>query len=251
MKRIALVFTVLAMTSFAIAEGPSRLEITPTTFDFGWAPDNAKISAQFSVRNVSSEMIPIMSVQPTCGCTASQFSPATLGSQEETKIGLTFNTRGYANMPFNKPTKVKADVMTGEFSVNLKGHVLDAQAKVRPVGDGIVGFDADSKDKRKSIKIENKSDKDVQLNVYQPAAAWVKIKLSSDVIPAGKSVDMTVALESSPEDTRDTSITFTPMADVPLNNLTIAIRSGQAPTAYRPYNPPKMQPQPTPATQKK
>ena len=156
MKRFRiLISTVLICASGVWAEGPARLEITPTTFDFGWCPDNAKINAQFSVRNISSEMIPIMSVQPTCGCTASQFSPSTLATQEETKIGLTFNTRGYANMTFNKATKVKADVMTGEFSVNLKGYVLDPNAKVVPVGDGIIRFEPESKDKKKTIKIHS------------------------------------------------------------------------------------------------
>lgn len=226
----------------------NRLEISPTTFDFGWCPDNSKISATFVAKNVSSEMIPIMSVQPTCGCTASQFSPATLGTHEETKIGLTFNTRGYTNLAFNKSAKVKSDVVTGEFSVNLKGYVLDPNAKVVPVGDGVIEFTEKENEKKKTIKIENKSDKEITLVVIHDAADWAKLKLSNEKISAGKSVSLSVVASGSLADARDTSVTYAAMADSEVNRLTIAIRTGPPPVPYRQITPPPSgRPQETPA----
>jgi hypothetical protein len=248
MKNVTTAALILLLTSIGFADGPTRLEIIPTTFDFGWCPDNAKVSAQFILRNISSEMILIMSVQPTCGCTASQFSPATLGSQEETKVGLTFNTRGYANMSFNKTAKVKSDVVTGEFTVTLKGSVVDPNIKVVPVGDGIVGFSPDSKDKKKIIKIENKTDKDVRLDVVQQPVGWAKIKLGNELIAAGKTTDMVVTVDGSYDDSRDTSVTYsasTPEGEV--NRFTVAIRTGPAPQPYRQFQQPSHpQVQPTP-----
>src|SRR5262245_21402455 len=97
-----------AALSFPSLSQAAALRIDPETFDFGWAPDNAKISADFTVKNTGVEIIPLTSVQPTCGCTASNFSPGQLASAEETKIGLTFNTRGYRGMAFNKSTKVNS-----------------------------------------------------------------------------------------------------------------------------------------------
>src|SRR5258706_9505250 len=86
-----------------------RIEISPTTFDFGWAPDNAKITAEFTVMNAGDEMVPLTAFKPSCGCTATDFEPDALASHEQRKISLTFNTRGYTNQTFHKMAAVKTD----------------------------------------------------------------------------------------------------------------------------------------------
>ena len=79
--------------------------------------NNAMVSATFLVKNTSAEPVPLTAVQPACGCTASSFSPENLSSNEETKVGLTFNTRGYAGLEFKKSAKVKTDSATNETTV--------------------------------------------------------------------------------------------------------------------------------------
>src|SRR5438552_802550 len=91
------------------AYSPTALVVSPSTFDFGWCPDNAKIHAEFTIRNTGTDLIPVTSVQPTCGCTTSEFTASSLASNEESKVGLTFNTRGYGGAPFHKTAKVKTD----------------------------------------------------------------------------------------------------------------------------------------------
>lgn len=225
----------LAVFLFCLAQGNSAssaegISITPSTFDFGWCPDNAKISASFIIKNTGVDLIPITSVQPTCGCTASQFTPASLASNEETKVGLTFNTRGYAGSSFNKPTKVKTDNGGAEYTVNVKGVVIDSQATFFPDHEGVAGFDTGSKEKKKTIGLQNKSVKDVSLEVIQEPAAWVNAKLSVKNLKAGASVPLEISLMESASETRDTSITIEAKDDMgTTSRLTVAIRTGIPP----------------------
>lgn len=214
---------------------PEAIIITPTTFDFGWCPDNAKISAEFSVKNAGVDIIPIASVQPTCGCTASQFTPGPLASNAETKVGLTFNTRGYNGSAFNKVTKVKTE-SGNEYNVNLTGNVNDPAAKIFPDQGGVASFEPGSKEKKKTIKIQNKTDKDVDLTVIHNAADWAKANLSAQQIKAGESVGLEVSVDGSYDAAKDTSVTLEARSGDASWRLTVAIRTGPAPSAVRSGN---------------
>lgn len=236
----------------AFAFSASNVVITPTEFDFGWCPDNAKISAQFTIKNTGSDLIPITSVQPTCGCTASQFTPATLGSNEESNVGLTFNTRGYAKSSFSKSTKIKTDAGGAEYSVLLKGSVLDAQAKVVPDQDGVAGFEPGSKGKKKTIQIQNKGDKDVTLQIVQAPASWATAKIKTTTVGAGASVPIEISVDSPLDEAKDTSVTIEAKSETETSRLTIAIRTGPPPPPTKRASTavPVPAPAPTPAKSK-
>src|SRR5262245_17555997 len=129
------------------SQAASNLQITPERFDFGWAPDNAIIACDFKVKNVGGEMIPLTGVQPSCGCTATNFTPDALPSSEEMKINMTFNTRGYAGIKFNKSIQVKAGMPEELYTVYLEGFVADPNAKIVPDEDGVVSFSTGSTNK--------------------------------------------------------------------------------------------------------
>lgn len=223
----------VSIAKFSFAAGSQAIIITPTDFDFGWAPDNAKISADFIVRNTGQELIPITSVQPTCGCTASNFSPSSLAANQEATVGLTFNTRGYAGTPFHKSAKVKADIAEGEYQVMLTGFVTNPNAKFLPAGDGIVAFDA-STGKKKSVQLQNKTDKNLNVKIVQKPAAWAKASLEAEQIKAGQSILIEIAIDGSPADNRETSVTIEGDDGAGAKErATIAIRTGTPPPAYR------------------
>ena len=216
------------LTMHSLVMGAETLVITPTTFDFGWSPDNSKISGEFKIKNLGTEMIPIQSVQPTCGCTASQFTPGGLASNEETTVLLTFNTRGYAGSNFDKSTKVKTESGT-EYNVQLKGSVLDSQATFFPDNEGVAAFDVGSKEKKKIINLMNKGPKDLTLEIIQNPASWVSAKLSVKNVRAGASVPLEISLKESLQETKDTSITIEAKDGVGASRLTVAIRTGTPP----------------------
>jgi Protein of unknown function (DUF1573) len=251
LKRTLLSAGFLGLLSMGTLYANDALLITPSVFDFGWAPDNAKISAQFTVKNNSSDLVALTSVQPTCGCTASNFTPADLPSDKETKIGLTFDTHGYAGISFNKSTKVKAGNPEMDYTVKLAGFVHDPMAKIVPVGDGIASYDSETKDDKKTIEIQNKLDKEVTVSIVQEPASWAKASLRSTVIAAGKTVPLDVVVKGSYEESKNTSVTLQATDGTATHRLTIAIRTGASPQGYRKIRAPEPSKATTPAPAKK
>ncbi len=245
MRRISLALIGFFAVGVSQAYSPSALVVSPSTFDFGWCPDNAKVHADFTIRNTGTDLIPVTSVQPTCGCTASEFTPSSLASNAESKVGLTFNTRGYAGSPFHKNAKVKTDDAQSEYTVNMIGYVLNPAAMVVPEGDGIAGFEPDTKEKKKTISIKNKSTKDVSLKVVQPASSWANVKFDVQSLKAGESAPMVVSPEGSFTEDRTTSITVEATDGTNYSRFTVAIRTGTPPP---PMHLPMASPASVPAT---
>ncbi len=238
-RRRAVSFAAAIVLTFSLAPNAAEtLVISPTTFDFGWSPDNAKISAEFTIKNTGVAAIPINSVQPTCGCTVPQFTPGTLATNEETKATLTFNTRGYAGSSFHKSAKVKTDSENSEYSVLMTGYVLDPNAKVVPDQNGTAGFEPGSKEKKKTIKIQNKSDKDVTLSVVQSPASWATAKLQAASVKAGASINLEISAEGPYDQTKETSVTYEVAGLDQPARFTVAIRTGTPPTPVRAVVPP-------------
>ena len=238
MRHAARIFAVTLAGLFAAIPGMTApiLEITPGTFDFGWAPDNAKVTAQFTIRNLGEEMVPLTAVKPTCGCTATDFTPDGLASQEEKRISLTFNTRGFANAPFRKLAKVTTDLPEHSYTVYLVGHVLKPDNGLVPDSGGIAGFEKGAA-KKKTIMVMNKTGGDVTPSVVQDPAGWAKVKVPQKPVKAGESVPVEISVEGSLEEARDTSVTLAPAGMTDQNRVTLAIRTGPPPPAYRAYQP--------------
>jgi len=227
----------LIALSLQPASASPRIEVRPTTFDFGWAPDNAKITAEFTVVNTGDEMVPLTAVKSTCGCTATDFEPDALSSHEEKKISITFNTRGYTKQTFNKMAKVKTDLPENAFTVYLAGTVLKSDSLLIPDSDGIAGF-VKGGERKKKISISSTMAEDVTLAVIQAPAPWAKVKLSNKPIKAGEPIVVEISVDGSLEESRSTSVTLAPVGAADQNRVTIAIRTGPPPPAYRPYAPP-------------
>jgi hypothetical protein len=233
----------LAGSAFALG-----LQVSPTTFDFGWCPDNAMVSATFLVKNTSGDTIPLTSVQPACGCTASNFSPESLSTNEETKVGLTFNTRGYAGIEFKKSAKVKTDSASNETTVWLTGFVANPNAKLFPVGSGVVDYPADADDADKTVQIKNASDKEMTLQVIEPPDAWAKLKLSATKIAPGQTITAEVRVKGPYTEAKSTSFTLEGVEGTTVHRATVAVRTGPPPRPYKRPEAPKAPPAPVPTS---
>lgn len=245
-KTFTTVFALSAITLFFLqAAAANVVQPTPATFDFGWCPDNAKITCEYTLKNTGEEPVSLKQLRPACGCTAAQFSPQDLGSNEDTKIGMEFNTRGYAGVKFNKTAIVETGRPETNLTIALTGHVVDPKAKVVPVGDGIAGFTPGGKSKQ-TITIANNTDQDVTLEIVQPAAEWASAKLKSDTIKAGQTTDLQISVDSPLEETKTTSVTLEALAGVTPHRLTVAIRTGPPPAPIRRPTPPQRKSPPPP-----
>ncbi len=211
----------------------AKLIASPSVFDFGWCPVNAKVSCDFVIKNQSQTPVELESFRPTCGCTAPQFTPETLASDDETRIGLTFNTRGFEGMAFHKPATLKTGDHGEEIEVMVTGHVRNPNAKIFPLGSGIARFVPDGKD-REILAIQNTLDKEVELVIVQKPANWADLDLKSNKIPAGGKAELSVKVKGSLEIERITSATFEAQSGEFLQRLTVAIQTGPVAPEFKP-----------------
>ncbi len=224
-KQFAIASFILSVATTLWATG---LTATPDTFDFGWCPPDAKVSAEFVVKNVSQSPIELQALRPSCGCTAAQFTPETLASDNETKIGLTFNTRGYDGVRFNKPATLKTGTEESGIQVHVTGYVLDPNAQVVPMGTGMARYKKGDKSKQ-FIGITNKSSEDVTLSIIQKPADWVELDMESLKISAGQTASLQVSIKGSVEDKRDASVTFEAKGASLSQRLTVGFQTGYEP----------------------
>src|ERR1044071_4633296 len=237
MKKFAFLLSIIISFVFIsateiITAAETSLQVVPETFDFGWSPDNAVIGCSFNLKNTGGELIQLNSVQPSCGCTATDFTPDSLPSSEQKKINITFNTRGYSGVKFNKSVQVKAGSPEQDYAVHLEGFVSDPNAKVTPEGDGIVEF-SEKSSRIKKIPVKNKSDQVVSLSVVQEPSSWVDIKLSDSKIDPGKSVELEAKASGPLDKEQNTSVTFDVQGSSFTQRLTLAFRTGTPPVPYR------------------
>jgi len=188
-------------------------------------------------------------VLPSCGCTTSEFNPQNVGALDETKISLTFNTRGYSNARFRKPARVKLEGDDNDYVATLAGHVGDPLGTLVPEGDGIAGFEAGAPTKKK-ITIINKTGRDISLKTIQPAASWADVSLPGGTIKNGEKATVEISVDGDKE-TRNTSVTLAPADNPDRDRLTLAIRTGEMPAPYRIEPKPAAKPGAKPATSKK
>lgn len=232
-----LLLTISVLCAGGLLFSADQLEITPQEFDFGWCPDNAKITAEFTVKNTSSELIALTSVQPACGCTAANFTPANLASSKETKISLVFDTRGYKGVNFHKGTQIKAGSPEQEYRVVLTGTGVDPKAQVYPEGSGVVHFSEDNKNSKATINIVNKSTVPIELSYVQKPASWINLDYSSESIAPGSFLPLQVEASGDFSIDRNTSVTFEALGEGIKQRLTVAFLSGKAPSTIRGIKP--------------
>jgi hypothetical protein len=235
MRNSRLIFSLIGL-SFLISPltksyGETKLQIIPEVFDFGWAPDNAILKCEVHIRNIGGEMVALTAVLPSCGCTATDFTPDAIPASEEKKISLTFNTRGYTGMPFDKPIQVKAGMPEEEFSVHVKGHVTNSNAVVFPEGTGVVTFgDGSSKS---NLIVHNKSDQPMTLSIVHESDDWADVSLPKKGLPASGQASIEIRVDGSLSENRQTSTTVEATDGTQTHRFTLAIVTGQVPQPVR------------------
>lgn len=93
-------------------------------FEFGERDSEEKVTHEFVVKNAGDESLQITDVKTTCGCTVAKPEVNTLAPGEETKVTVTFNTKGKQGVQNKKITVLTNDPATPQYYLELKGTVL-------------------------------------------------------------------------------------------------------------------------------
>jgi hypothetical protein len=73
------------------AQGPPRIEVLPSSYDFGEISSTEKAEVGFQVKNAGRSPLEITRVSTSCGCTTAQLEDQTLLPGEATTLHVTFD----------------------------------------------------------------------------------------------------------------------------------------------------------------
>jgi hypothetical protein len=88
---LCLTLTIAALPAVA----GETITLSESEFDFGFAPQNAKISHIFRITAPDRDSLKITEVVPGCGCTKAPLDKSELGPGESTNLEIVFDSRSY------------------------------------------------------------------------------------------------------------------------------------------------------------
>ena len=130
MKRFLFVFTLILLTaSIASAQDKdaSLVIVGDAVYDFGDIKEEAGPATHtFTVKNAGESPLIITRVQPSCGCTASDYTKEPIAAGKTGEISATFNPSGQRGA-FTKTVSVFSNGKTGSYILTIKGNVISKQ----------------------------------------------------------------------------------------------------------------------------
>ena len=96
MKNNAILIGVLFLVPLMFtgsSSGAANLVIEEAEFDFGYVPQNSKVSHLFFLHNGGEDPLVIERVVPGCGCTRAPLKKSELAPGETTELEIIFSTK--------------------------------------------------------------------------------------------------------------------------------------------------------------
>lgn len=109
-------------TTAEVAANLAAIQFEETVHDFGNIKEGEKVEHIFKFKNTSEIPLILTGVQPSCGCTASDYTKDPIAPGGEGTISLTFDSSGKPGVQ-NKSATVKANIEGGQTMISFKGNV--------------------------------------------------------------------------------------------------------------------------------
>ena len=128
MRKIIIIFLFLGISVFPQVMGP-KVSVQQSDYDFGEAIQNDIVNHSFILTNNGGDVLKILDVKASCGCTAVKPDKNELKPGESTQIKASFNTKGRKG-PQTKTITVKTnDPDNPVVTFKLSGNVIVKEVK--------------------------------------------------------------------------------------------------------------------------
>lgn len=128
-KILTPVLFVFVFTSFAFAQ--FKLEpkavIKPMTIDFGTIIQDSVVTTYFVITNEGADLLKIMKVSASCGCTAVMSEKNELKRGESTEIKVVFDSKGKSGKQKKTVYIETNDPMNPTITLSLNGNIVDKE----------------------------------------------------------------------------------------------------------------------------
>ncbi|HOP06135.1 MAG TPA: DUF1573 domain-containing protein [candidate division Zixibacteria bacterium] len=181
----------------AVSAGPV-LSVSEQDFNFGQAPQNAKISHIFWLRNTGDDTLRIINVKPGCGCTQAPLDKKLISPGDSACLEIIFSTKSYKGRVVKSPT-----IMTNEggqpHRVRIHAVIQEQPNQSYPLilsPSAMDLVDLPGADQGKyRINFSNQSDQPLHFKMIDIPADLVAIDLPKE-LAVGANTDVTLEMTS-------------------------------------------------------
>lgn len=239
MKRLVIagvtLFIACSNLLFAQQLGPKILVVDPA-FDFGFIPQNTKVSHSYWVNNLGTDTLRIFDVRPGCGCTKAPLTSFIAAPNDSLPIELVFDS-GRRTRSQLKSTKVSCnDPVKGTFNLQLSAFVFtdeDTTGPIRITDNGVLKLTTDDRGKSFAVKFKNVSSQPVTVKLIDHPTELLSVEMPSGSIGAGKIGEIMVKVNTKLErDDYRKSFTFE-LSDKDKTRFTIPVRMAASMTSLQ------------------
>ena len=186
MRTLMILTTGLTLCLMAVAWAAPRLVIDETVFDFGYVPQNAKVSHTFWLKAAGDDSLKILKVTPGCGCTKAPLERSHLAAGDSTRLEIIFSTGSRRGKVSKSPSiqtnaggpnqrvKINTDIVTRPDSTYP---IIIAPYKLTFVQVGDKARD------RMTFTITNVSPDDIEIRLVDQPSEYFDVDLPTTIAP--------------------------------------------------------------------
>ena len=127
-----LIIFLASLMSVGATEAQPVLSIPNNHFNFGYAPQNAKISYGFWLYSIGRDTLKITNVKTGCGCTKAPLEKDVLPPGDSTHLEIIFSTQRYQR-EVSKTTRLLTNGSTASLPVTISSNILLRPDSTYPV----------------------------------------------------------------------------------------------------------------------
>ncbi|MFH1688209.1 MAG: DUF1573 domain-containing protein [bacterium] len=119
----AILVTICILASFSAAMAQPQIYVPESSFNFGYAGPNAKVSHVFWLKSIGDTELQILKVTPGCGCTEAPLGRDKIEPGDSTHLEIVFSTGKYRNNT-TKRTRLQTNSPTEFYNLRIEAYIL-------------------------------------------------------------------------------------------------------------------------------
>jgi hypothetical protein len=184
---------------FVLVFGASRLAIDESEFDFGFIPQQARVSHEFWLKSEGDETLKIVKVIPGCGCTQAPLEKSEIVVGDSARLEIIFNS-GRRKGATTKSPKIKSNEGDRTRHVSFTANIVPGLDKTNPLtfNPYIIDLASMGGDQQGQIQFEitNVSEREVTIRLIDLPDELIEIELP-DKIEAGATASGVVIMKEA------------------------------------------------------
>ena len=180
---LGVLLVILLLTCGSILAAPQMI-LSESSFDFGFVPQNSKISHTFWIKSVGDDDLKILKVIPGCGCTQAPLEKKLITPGDSTRLEIIFSTKQYKSLVSKQP-KIQTNEGSGDKSLMFKANVIVNPDSTYPlvINPFVVNFTqaSDQKNDNFVVTLTNVTEQDLDIVLIDQPDNIFEIKLPDKI----------------------------------------------------------------------